>query len=53
MKKISKSLKEWKTNLTEAEYAVTREKATEAPYSGELNYNAQEGVYVCKCCGNP
>ena len=53
MKKISKSLKEWKENLTETEYVVTREKGTEAPYSGELNYNVQEGIYTCKCCGNP
>ena len=53
MKKIIKSSEEWKKDLTDAEYSVTREKGTEAPFSGELYNNTQTGEYVCKCCGNP
>ena len=41
MKKIIKSSEEWKKNLTDAEYSVTREKGTEAPFSGELYNNTQ------------
>ena len=53
MKKIIKSSEEWKKNLTDAEYTVTREKGTEAPFSGELYNNNAAGEYICKCCGNP
>lgn len=35
------------------EYRVTREKATEAPFSGKLLYNKAAGTYACVACGNP
>ncbi|MCH6572203.1 MAG: peptide-methionine (R)-S-oxide reductase MsrB [Proteobacteria bacterium] len=34
------------------QYRVTREKATEAPFSGKLLYNKAEGTYACIACGN-
>ena len=52
MKKIIKSSSEWKKALTDAEYKVMREKGTEAPFSGDLYYNDEKGIYVCKCCDN-
>lgn len=52
MKKIRKSLEEWKTTLTDVEYTVMREKGTEPPFSGDLNHNCEEGIYSCKCCNN-
>lgn len=42
---------EKKKKLTDLEYKVTQEKATEAPFSGELLNNKEEGMYVCKVCG--
>lgn len=43
---------ELKAKLTPEEYAVLREGATEAPFSGEYVDNHEEGVYRCKVCGN-
>jgi peptide-methionine (R)-S-oxide reductase len=42
---------EKKKKLTEMEYKVTQEKATEAPFTGELLNNKEDGVYLCKVCG--
>lgn len=40
-------------NLTPEEYAVLREKGTEAPFSGEYVHEKADGTYECKVCGNP
>jgi peptide-methionine (R)-S-oxide reductase len=42
---------EWREKLTEEQYRVLREKGTEAPFTGELVYNKQDGTYVCAGCG--
>jgi peptide-methionine (R)-S-oxide reductase len=42
---------EWKRKLSPEQYAVLREKATEAPYSGEWLYNEEDGTYNCAACG--
>jgi peptide-methionine (R)-S-oxide reductase len=44
--------KEWEKKLTPEEYAVLREGATEAPFSGEYVYTKDKGMYRCKACGN-
>jgi peptide-methionine (R)-S-oxide reductase len=44
---------EWKKVLTEEQYQVLREKATERPFTGEYYKNFDKGVYVCAACGNP
>lgn len=38
--------------LTPEQYAVTRKRATEAPFSGKYVYNKDTGMYACVCCGN-
>lgn len=42
---------EWRKKLSPEAYAVLREKATEAPYSGKLLNNKETGMYICGACG--
>lgn len=44
---------EWRKVLTEDEYQVLRQKATERPFTGEYYKHFEKGVYVCAACGNP
>lgn len=48
--KISKNEEEWRKILSDEAFEVTRKKATEAPFSGEYNYNYATGMYLCACC---
>ena len=43
---------EIKKKLTPEEYAVLREKETEAPFSGKLLHDKRSGMYICKVCGS-
>jgi peptide-methionine (R)-S-oxide reductase len=51
--KIVKSEEEWRRELSPEQYAVTRQKATERPFTGKLLYNKGEGMYTCVACGQP
>ncbi len=46
-------LKKKLTALTPEQYAVLREKGTEAPFSGKYVHENKEGTYTCVVCGNP
>lgn len=50
-KAIEKSEEEWKKILTPEQYHVMRQKGTERPFSGNLYYNKEKGVYTCAACG--
>ena len=52
MKKINKSDAEWKELLSSDTYNITRKKGTEAPFSGDLYLNNDDGFYHCVCCNN-
>lgn len=43
----------WREKLTPEEYHVCREKGTERPFSGEYWETTDDGVYNCRCCGEP
>jgi peptide-methionine (R)-S-oxide reductase len=48
---VTKSDEEWQKQLTPEVYAVTREKATERPFTGKYWNLSDKGVYSCACCG--
>ncbi len=43
---------EWKARLTPEQFAVLRQKGTEAPFSGTLLKEKRDGNYRCVACGN-
>jgi peptide-methionine (R)-S-oxide reductase len=51
--KIRKSDAEWRAQLTDHQYHVTREKGTEPAFTGEYEATESVGTYVCVCCGQP
>jgi peptide-methionine (R)-S-oxide reductase len=53
MPNMPKNEEEWKGRLTEEQYAVLRQKGTEAPFTGTLLKESRDGVYACVACGNP
>ena len=53
MDKVKKSDEEWRKQLTEEQYYVTRKKGTERPFTGEYNNFKGKGVFRCVNCGEP
>ncbi len=49
--KVVKTDAEWRRQLTREQFAVTRKKATERPFTGEYHDSKEAGVYRCVCCG--
>ena len=48
--KIVKSEDEWRKRLSRDSYEVTRDAATERPYTNENPNNHAKGVFRCICC---
>ena len=53
MQKIIKLDEEWRKQLTEEEYRITRGKGTERAFCGVFYDNHKKGVYHCICCDLP
>ncbi len=48
-----RSEEEWRAALTPEEYRVLREAGTEPPFAGEYVDLDDDGIYLCRACGNP
>lgn len=48
---MQKTDKEWREVLTPEQFAILRQKHTEAPFSGEYDGLYDNGVYACSACG--
>jgi peptide-methionine (R)-S-oxide reductase len=51
-RKIEKTDAEWRAQLSDLAYKVTRKKGTERAGSHE-NFPKESGVFACVCCGAP
>lgn len=51
--KVKKSPEEWREQLSEEEYRVTREAGTERAFTGRYWDCHDDGTYACVCCGEP
>lgn len=50
--RVIKTDAEWKRILTPEQYAVTRQKGTERPFSNQCSIpKTGKGIYQCVCCG--
>ncbi len=50
-RKVVKTEAEWRKLLTRAQYEVTRQKATEPPFSGKYATSHTSGTFTCVGCG--
>jgi peptide-methionine (R)-S-oxide reductase len=49
--RVEKSDEEWKKELTDEQFAITRLKGTERPHSSDMCSRFEPGKYECVCCG--
>jgi len=50
--KLVKTDEQWREQLTQEQYKITREKGTEPAFCGKYWDFKGEGTYKCVCCGN-
>ena len=51
--KVTKSDEEWRAQLSDEEYHITRKAGTERAFSNPLNNEKRKGMFSCVCCGAP
>lgn len=49
--KLKKTDAEWRSELTDEQYHVTRERGTERAFTGKYYKTKDPGTYSCVCCG--
>lgn len=50
-KRVEKTEEQWKSELTDDVFYVTRKKGTERAFSSESCHIFEPGIYDCVCCG--
>lgn len=51
--KVRKTDAQWREQLDDMQYAVTRQAATERAFTGQYWDHFEDGIYKCVCCGAP
>jgi len=51
--KTTKTDAQWREQLSNEQYRVTRQCGTEPPFSGRYWKTKDKGTYTCVCCGAP
>ncbi|UCE89477.1 MAG: peptide-methionine (R)-S-oxide reductase MsrB [Pseudomonadota bacterium] len=51
--KVGKNDAEWRAQLDDETYRITRQKGTERAFTGKYHDCKDEGTYRCICCGAP
>lgn len=51
--KVVKTDSQWREQLSEEQFRVTRQAGTEAPFSGIYVDHTDDGIYRCTCCSDP
>ena len=49
--KVVKTEDEWRSELDDITYQITRQKGTERPFTGKFLDHDETGDYICVCCG--
>lgn len=52
-RRVEKTAAEWAAQLSPEQFRITRNKGTEAPFSGQYCAAHEAGKYACVCCGEP
>jgi peptide-methionine (R)-S-oxide reductase len=50
-RKVEKTDREWRDQLTPEQFEITRQKGTERAFTGAYWNTKEPGVYRCVCCG--
>ena len=50
---VTRTEAEWKEQLTDIQYHVTRQHGTERAFANPYHDNKATGLYRCFCCGTP
>jgi peptide-methionine (R)-S-oxide reductase len=50
VKKVEKTDEQWREQLSDEQYRVTRQAGTEPPFSGVYTDHKESGDYLCICC---
>lgn len=53
MAKVTKTEAEWRSQLSDEQFRITRKHGTERAFSGPHLDEKRDGMFKCVCCGKP